>query len=92
MTVVHHQHELAIEIHSDQKKAPRYNPTTPFLRVERVVVTEKATTADLPIVDFQLLNEQTGETFFAVLTGRQINALSAVIKGTNLRNHGVEEP
>jgi hypothetical protein len=70
--------------------APRY-ANTRELKVQRAVITEQGTQANLPIVDF-IMEDDKGNLFLLVLTGRLVNMVSAAVKGVNMRNHGVEEP
>ena len=72
--------------------APRYDPvTTKQLTVEKAVITEQGMESGLPIVDFQMIDEN-GNKYFFMITGKLINGLSAAIRGANVRNHGSEEP
>jgi len=74
------------------KIAPRYNPKeVKELAIKKVIVTEKGTEGDLPIVDFQL-EDADGNRYFTMITGRLMNQLAAAMRGVNMRNHGVEEP
>lgn len=85
---------LPIEINPDKKQAPHYLARDGFvgeLRVNKVVITEMGTVENLPIVDF-VVQTTNGEKYLMVLTGRLVNAISAAVRGTNLRNHGREEP
>lgn len=88
---------MAFQDHSHQKEitvavvagdvAPRYSTTVENLKVTDVVVTEQATASGLPCVDFQLVDDQ-GRKFFAVMTGRQVTMVAAVVAGVNMRIHG----
>lgn len=83
--------ELKIGI-LEGKIAPRYDPKkTTQLELTKTVITEKGTKSDLPIVDF-IMKDSFGNEYFFMVTGRIINNLSATIKATNIRNHGMEEP
>jgi hypothetical protein len=73
------------------KIAPRYPETSKMLQLEKSVITENGMESNLPLVDI-VLKDQEGNEFFFMVSGRIINALSAAIKGINLRNHGCEEP
>lgn len=70
--------------------APRYG-TGMEVKCEEIVITEQGTQANLPMVDFKLRGPG-GHFFLLVLTGRQVNALAAIIKGINTRIHGDPEP
>lgn len=78
-----------IEVHPG-KIAPRHEKYYE-LKLEQVDVTENGTQGDLPIVDF-VCTLPNGEKALLMLTGRIVNGISAVVRGVNLRNHGVEEP
>ncbi len=72
--------------------APRYDHERgEELRCEGVVITEQGTKANLPIVDFKMRGAD-GKFYLLVLSGRIVNAISAAVKGANMRNHGTEEP
>lgn len=71
--------------------APRYVNGSTELTINKAVITEKGMQSELPLVDFQMTDEA-GNIYFTAISGRLINALSAAIKGVNLRNHGTEEP
>lgn len=70
--------------------APKYSEGTE-LTCDKVVITEKGTASDLPIVDF-VMRDHEGKMYLLVLTGRVVNSISAAIKGVNSRNHGTPEP
>jgi len=70
--------------------APRYGEGCE-LRLEGVTITEQGTKENLPMVDI-LMRGPGGKLFMLVLTGREVNAIAAVIKGVNTRNHGTPEP
>lgn len=72
-------------------KGPSYPQQTVGLNIVKAVVTEQGTENGLPIVDL-ILEDVAGNRYMAMTTGRLINSLSAVIKGTNKRIHGIEEP
>lgn len=72
------------------KVAPRYNEGTE-ITLEKCVITERGTLANLPIVDL-VMRGPDGQMYLLVLTGRVVNAISAAVKGANTRNHGVAEP
>jgi hypothetical protein len=72
------------------KSAPRYLKATELNNTE-VVITEQATEAGLPIVDF-VCRDNTGKLYLLVMSGRLVNMISAAVKGVNVRNHGKEEP
>lgn len=71
--------------------APRYPVEVKQLTANTAVITENGMANGLPVVDIQMTDEEGNEYFF-MLTGKLFNGLSAVIKGVNLKNHGVEEP
>lgn len=71
-------------------EAPKY-PFGIELELDHVAITEQGTQTNLPIVDF-VMKDKEGLTYLLVLTGREVNMISAAIKGVNLRNHGKEEP
>jgi hypothetical protein len=70
--------------------APRYIGTKQ-LSLKFVALTEQGTTAGLPILDF-VMEDDSGQQYLLVMTGRIANAISAAVRGTNLRIHGQEEP
>lgn len=72
------------------KDAPKYD-TGQELKCTHVTITEQGTQANLPIVDF-VMRGADGAQYLLVLTGREVNALAAVIGGVNERNHGKREP
>lgn len=77
------------------RKAPTYYQNDQHavkgqLNCIQVNVTEKGAQGDLPMVDF-ILKTSTGDKYLFATTGRLVNSLAAVLKGVNLRNHGVEE-
>lgn len=82
---------VGIRVHDDPHTAPRYKADDTQLELEEVVITEKATESGLPLVDL-VLRDKGGHLHYAMVTGRILNAVSAAIKGCNLRNHGKEEP
>ena len=86
----HPGQQMSIEI-QEGSLAPRYDKKVTELVCTKAVITEKGTEAGLPIVDLQLVDIH-GNKFYIMLTGRIVNAVSAVIKGTNMRNYGIEEP
>ncbi len=71
------------------KQAPKYTEGDE-VTLEKVVITEKGTQADLPIVDFVMVGPD-GKKHLLVLTGRIVISIAAAVRGTNLRNHGVED-
>lgn len=84
-----HATQLTIEL-KPGSYVPRYTPKTKELRADKAVITENGMESKLPLVDFQLTDEQ-GNTYFFALTGRILINLAAAIRGVNLRNHGAEE-
>jgi hypothetical protein len=82
-------HKASIEI-VPGTLAPKYSEGTE-LKLDKVVITEQGTEARLPLVDI-VMRGPDGELFLLVLNGRIVNAISAAIKGINMRNHGVAEP
>jgi hypothetical protein len=73
------------------KTAPRYTKEVKKLEIKEAVITEQGMESNLPIVDLVMYDEQ-GNKYFAMTSGRIINAISAAIKGVNMRIHGVQEP
>lgn len=73
------------------KQAPKHYDCKDELVLEEVIITEKGTESDLPLVDIVMVAPG-GEKFLLVLTGRILNGISAAVRGVNMRNHGVEEP
>lgn len=73
------------------KQGPFYAEGTQQLKVEKCVVIEQGTEANLPFVDFVMKGEH-GEQYLMVLTGRMVLSLAAALRGVNMRNHGVAEP
>ncbi|MCH9712722.1 MAG: hypothetical protein K0U20_08880 [Proteobacteria bacterium] len=73
------------------KDAPRYSADIKKLSIDTLVITEKGTEGDLPIVDLQLTDAD-GNKFFACVTGRIFLSSAEVIQGVNLRNHGSTNP
>jgi hypothetical protein len=73
--------------------APRYSKEVSERKLDckKVVITENGMVSGLPLVDFQLVDKDGNEYFFAI-TGRLVNMISAAIRGVNMRNHGCEEP
>lgn len=71
--------------------APRYDDDWKQLELKDVKITEKGMASRLPLVDLQFIDKD-GNKYFAMTSGRIINAVSAAIKGVNVRNHGTEEP
>lgn len=69
--------------------APRTNAKP--LRCTGVVVTEQGTEAGLPIVDFMCVDDD-GQEYMLMFTGRIVNAISATVRGVNMRIHGMDEP
>lgn len=57
----------------------------------KVVITEQATQAGLPVVDF-VMSDPLGKIIKLTLTGRIITTLAAAIQGVNVRNHGNPDP
>lgn len=82
--------QLKIEL-IDGNMATRYTTQDKELKVDNCVITEKGMESELPLIDFQL-SDGKGNVYYTVLSGRIVNMISAVIKGVNLRNHGIEEP
>jgi hypothetical protein len=72
-------------------RAPRYDESGMELACEGVIITEQGTVGNLPIVDFKMRGPD-GKFYLLVLSGRIVNAISAAVRGVNMRNHGVEEP
>ena len=84
--------ETAITIHLvEGKTAPRYDGGIVEAKLSHVTITEQATQANLPLVDI-IATLPDGTRVLIVATGRIINAISAAVKGVNMRNHGAEEP
>ncbi len=83
-------HSVTIHIVPGQV-APRYDERGEELTCEAVIITEQATVQGLPIVDFKMRDAK-GNLYLLVLTGRVVNAISAAVRGINMRNHGEEEP
>ena len=71
--------------------APRYDEAGTEMRLEEVVITEQGTQSHLPMLDFKMRG-QDGKLYLLVLTGRIVNAISAAVRGVNMRIHGREEP
>lgn len=71
-------------------QAPTYKDRKE-LKILEAVITEQATESNLPIVDI-VMEDDAGNKYLGVLTGRSVNALSGVIRGVNQRNHGYPEP
>lgn len=71
--------------------APRQDEASVELDCDDVTITETATQANLPIVDFRCRGSD-GKLYLLTLTGRIVNAISAAVRGANARNHGKEEP
>lgn len=71
---------------------PKYGHEVVPLVVDKAVITERATEADLPVVDLLLQDPDSGKKYFICVTGRVVNGISAAIKGVNMRNHGTPEP
>lgn len=71
--------------------APKYEHPTKELKIELAVITEKGMESGLPIVDFQLVDEQ-GNKYFAATTGKLMIMLAGAIQGVNMRNHGSTDP
>lgn len=83
---------VSIKLHDDKKIAPRYKKEeTIQLQCHTVVITEKGTDSDLPLIDFQMIGPD-GKQYFFAMTGRIVNGIASAIRGVNMRNHGVEEP
>lgn len=61
------------------------------LKILEAVITEQATESNLPIVDL-VMEDDAGNKYLGVLTGRIVNAMSGAVKGVNQRNHGNPEP
>lgn len=72
------------------KLAPKYEEVGIELFCQEVVITEQGTEGGLPMVDFKMVGPD--GVYLMVLTGRIVNAISAAVKGVNLRNHGAPEP
>jgi len=70
---------------------PKYANFEGELSVKQVNITEQGTVGNLPIVDL-VCESPSGEKYLIVITGREANAISAAVKGVNMRNHGVAEP
>lgn len=70
--------------------APRY-PNGTELQLDHVSITENGMESGLPMVDI-VMRGPGDELFLFVTTGRIINAISAAVKGVNVRCHGKEEP
>lgn len=76
------------------KQAPHYLEEDGFVgecKLDKVVITEKGTQGDLPIVDF-VMTAPDGKKFMMCLTGRNVTSIAAAIQGVNLRNHGNSDP
>ena len=71
--------------------APRSDVVGSPVQVTDVYITEQGTECGLPIVDFVGIDETGVRRFFSI-TGRLVNATSAVVRGVNIRIHGAEEP
>ena len=71
--------------------APRYVNGDTEITINKAVITEKGMESELPLIDFQMTDKD-GNIFFAALSGRLVNMLSAAVKGVNLKDHGIEEP
>ena len=70
--------------------APRYT-NEKQLEIKKAVITEKGMQSGFALVDIQLTDSE-GKEYFFMTSGQIMNALTAAIKGVNMRNHGVEEP
>ena len=82
--------QLAVEL-LPGNIAPRYTIDDCELSINKAVITEKGMQSGLPLVDLQM-KDADGNINYTALSGRIVNAISAAIKGVNLRNHGTEEP
>lgn len=82
--------ELVIKL-TPGSKAVKYPEGTKELRIVEANICEQGMESGLPLVDL-ILEDEEGNRFFAVQSGRIFNQLSAVLKGVNMRNHGIEEP
>lgn len=71
-------------------RAPRYD-TGIEAKLSHVTITEQGTEAKLPVVDL-VARDPNGNQVLLVLSGRQVCAIAAAVRGVNKRNHGVEEP
>ena len=56
-----------------------------------MIITEKGMESGLPLVDLQLIDKD-GKKHFVAVSGRILLTIAAAIRGSNLRNHGTEEP
>jgi hypothetical protein len=60
------------------------------LELQEVFVVEGSTRSGLPTVIFRFKHQH--EYFEFETTGRIVNGISAIVKGSNLRKFGAEEP
>jgi len=72
--------------------SPRYDPAEwTEIELKEAIITEQAMGSGLPLVDLTF-EDSDGKKFYAMASGRIMNALASAIKGVNLRNHGKMEP
>ena len=82
---------LSIEL-KEREDAPRYEQREwKELEIKKAIITEKGTMGNLPIVDLQLEDEK-GNKYFVMATGRIIIGLGDACKGVMQRIHGTDTP
>lgn len=68
-------------------EAPLYDQATQALKIEKVVIVEKATDDDTPAIDF-VMKGQYGEKYVVCISGANVKVISKIVEGMNIKNHG----